>query len=333
MAGGSKEFERTWKSRPHVILLGAGASRAALPEGDANGRKLPLINDFIQVVGLDSLLDEMGIQYEERNIESLYAELAKSDTNQLARVEKAISDYFGSLRLPDYPTIYDYIVLSVTERDLLATFNWDPFLVQAIRRNLPALADVPPFAFLHGNTMIGYCKEHKIIGPLDSPCSECGEMRWPSKLLYPITQKDYATDELIADQWNRFRFNLGRAAVFTVFGYSAPSSDAEAMDAIRTAWGTSEQRQFEQFEIIDIRKEEEVLTSWNGLIHSHHYAVVDDYFESWLAKHPGESIDMYVSQFLMAQFIGDNPAPRDVSFEELWNWFSRRRAEIQRTEG
>jgi hypothetical protein len=25
----------------------------------------------------------------------------------------------------------------------------------------------------------------------------------------------------------------------------------------------------------------------------------------------------------MAQFIGDEPAPRDVSFEELWAWFER----------
>lgn len=321
----SEKFERHWISRPHVVLLGAGASRAALPKGDANGRKLPLINDFIEVVGLESLLEAMGIQHEGRNIESLYAELAHGDEDQLTSVEKAISDYFGSLRLPDYPTIYDYIVLSVTERDLLATFNWDPFLVQAIRRNLPALVQMPPFAFLHGNVAIGVCPKDEIIGPIDSPCSECGELRQPSKLLYPITEKNYASDELIADQWNRFRFNLGRAAVFTVFGYSAPSSDREAVDAIQDAWGTPEQRQFEQFEIIDIRKEEEVLESWKGLIHSHHYDVVDNYFDSWLAKHPRRSIDMYVAQFLKAQFIGDDPAPRDVTFEELWAWFDRLR--------
>lgn len=195
MEGEAKKFERHWKSRPHVILLGAGASRAALPDGDANGQKLPLINDFIEVVGLEPLLEEMGIQHEGRNIESLYAELAQSDDEQLARVEKVISDYFGSLRLPDHPTIYDYIVLSVTERDLLATFNWDPFLIQAIHRNLPALVEVPPFAFLHGNAAIGVCPKDKIIGPIDSPCSECGKPRQPSKLLYPITEKNYASDE------------------------------------------------------------------------------------------------------------------------------------------
>jgi hypothetical protein len=266
MADDSKKFERHWKSRPHVVLLGAGASRAALPNGDANGRRLPLINDFIQVVGLEGLLDEMGIRHAGRNIESLYAELAQGEPGQLACVENAISTYFESLRLPDYPTIYDYIVLSVTEKDLLASFNWDPFLVQAIRRNVPALDEVPKFAFLHGNTMIGFCRKDRIIGPRWNQCSACGQPFEPSKLLYPITEKNYADDELIADAWNRFRFNIGRAAVFTVFGYGAPSSDAEAVDAIKEAWGTPEQRQFEQFEIIDIRNQEEVLESWKGLI-------------------------------------------------------------------
>ena len=29
--------------RPHVVLLGAGATRAAFPDGDATGRRLSLI--------------------------------------------------------------------------------------------------------------------------------------------------------------------------------------------------------------------------------------------------------------------------------------------------
>jgi hypothetical protein len=37
---------------PHVVLLGAGASLAAFPNGDANGNKLPLMNDLIATVGI-----------------------------------------------------------------------------------------------------------------------------------------------------------------------------------------------------------------------------------------------------------------------------------------
>ena len=37
-------------SRPHVVILGAGASAAAFPKGDRNGRRLPLMDDLVQVV-------------------------------------------------------------------------------------------------------------------------------------------------------------------------------------------------------------------------------------------------------------------------------------------
>lgn len=41
---------------PHVVLLGAGASLAAFPNGDAKGNKLPLMSDFVATVGLTELL-------------------------------------------------------------------------------------------------------------------------------------------------------------------------------------------------------------------------------------------------------------------------------------
>ena len=33
------EYEFFMKNRPHVVLLGAGATMAAIPNGDKNGRK------------------------------------------------------------------------------------------------------------------------------------------------------------------------------------------------------------------------------------------------------------------------------------------------------
>jgi hypothetical protein len=35
--------------RPHVVLLGAGASLAALPNGDKRGRKPPLMTNFVLI--------------------------------------------------------------------------------------------------------------------------------------------------------------------------------------------------------------------------------------------------------------------------------------------
>src|SRR5439155_3185378 len=36
---------------PHVVILGAGASRAAFPHGDRYGNRLPLIDDLPAIVG------------------------------------------------------------------------------------------------------------------------------------------------------------------------------------------------------------------------------------------------------------------------------------------
>jgi hypothetical protein len=52
-------------------------------------------------------------------------------------------------KLPNEPTIYDHLVLSLRPKDLIATFNWDPFLYQAFVRN-GHVGDMPYLAFLHG---------------------------------------------------------------------------------------------------------------------------------------------------------------------------------------
>jgi hypothetical protein len=44
------EIEEVQDTRPHIVLLGAGASLAAFHDGERNGRKLPLMNNFVQTV-------------------------------------------------------------------------------------------------------------------------------------------------------------------------------------------------------------------------------------------------------------------------------------------
>lgn len=312
-----------WRKRPHVLLLGAGASRAALPTGDAHGRVLPVMDDFVRVVGLESLLDEIGADYRGQNIEDLYADVVEAGGSSLARLERAIFDYFSSLELPDHPTIYDYLVLSVCSGDMIATFNWDPLLIQAMRRNYSRV-DEPRLVFLHGNVSVGFCSKDQVMGTNRTRCSKCGDVFTPSKLLYPIRQRDYSSDEFITGEWDMFRYYLKQAAMFTIFGYSAPKSDSDAVDAIREAWGTSQFRQFEQIEMIDLRTEDELTLTWQDLIHTHHYEVTDDYFKSWLGRHPRRGVDQFVAQFLEAQFIEDDPVPQHVGFEELWAWFDQR---------
>lgn len=71
-------------------------------------------------------------------------------------LENVIRSYMSEFQLPDEPTIYDFLVMSLTNKDLIATFNWDPFLVQAIARAQQYTNNIPQVAFLHGNVAVGY---------------------------------------------------------------------------------------------------------------------------------------------------------------------------------
>jgi hypothetical protein len=70
------------------------------------------------------------------------------------------------MQLPDAPTIYDYMILALRSKDLIATFNWDPFYIKHILevKNLQKTKR-PNLSFLHGNVAIGYSSKIKMAGP------------------------------------------------------------------------------------------------------------------------------------------------------------------------
>ena len=133
----SQLITRPSKRRPHVVILGAGASVAAFPSGDANGKKLPTMDNFVEILDLEPILKRSGIEYENCNFEDIYSRLYESDSKSplLKEVEEIVYNYFSSLQLPDIPTLYDHILLSLRPKDIVATFNWDPFLFDAWNRN------------------------------------------------------------------------------------------------------------------------------------------------------------------------------------------------------
>ena len=118
---------------PHVVILGAGCSRAAWPNGDANGAKLPLMNDFLDTLQpLKPLLKDAGISADGRNFEKVYSEIHQMErTDFESEAESIVRSYFRSLRLPSEPTLYDHLLLGLRAKDVIATFNWEPFLIQA----------------------------------------------------------------------------------------------------------------------------------------------------------------------------------------------------------
>lgn len=234
-----EEFGYYMKNRPHVVILGAGASCAAIPSGDKNGKWISAMSSFV---------------------------------------------------LPDEPTIYDFLVMSLTSKDLIATFNWDPFLVQAIARSQRYTDNIPQVAFLHGNVAVGYCENDNVIGNVGRIC-KCGKPLAPMKLLFPIKKKDYASDIAISKSWKQLKNTLKNAYMITIFGYSAPASDAEAVAMLKQAWGAVDDKKLEEIELVDIRDENEVVKSWNQFIHTHHYSYHTSFFDTTLARCPRRSCE------------------------------------------
>ncbi len=281
------EIKNAFMGRPHLVLLGSGASLAAFPNGDRNGRKLPLTNNLVQVVGLEGVLNEAKVDYEGRNFEDVYSDLhgRVESKSVIEEIENRIRGYFGSLELPDEPTLYDHLVLSLRRKDVVATFNWDPFLFQACARNRQK-TKLPHVFFLHGNVAIGYCLNDRIKGTVGSQCGKCGRTLAPSKLLYPVAKKDYTSDPYIQREWDTIRKALRNAYVFTIFGYSAPKTDREAIELLKEGWGNPNRRELEQVEIINIKDEQELVQTWKEFICAEHYETTKSFYNSWIARHP-----------------------------------------------
>ncbi|MFW6016411.1 MAG: hypothetical protein ACOCRK_08220 [bacterium] len=304
--------------KPHLVILGAGASLATLPDGDKNGLKLPLMNNFIETVGLEDILEDIHLETDSNNFEDIYSELyTREYTEKLSEIEDRVYDYFCELRLPENPTIYDYLILSLREKDAIATFNWDPLLVQAIQRVQNITDKLPELIFLHGNVWLGICDEHKMVSVRGYGCPKCGNKLKKVKILYPIREKNYSEDEYIQGEWEKVKYFLEKAFSLTIFGYGVPESDRAAISLFKEAWGDTGKRSFEEVEIIDIKESEELRQTWNEFIHTHHYRTTKSYFNSQIALCPRRSIEAYYEQLLNAKFVIDHKISPGLSFNEL----------------
>lgn len=303
--------------RAHTVILGAGATIAAIPNGDRNGKKSSVMNGLIEKLKLDSILAGVELHTKSNNLEDIYAELHSRPECQdvVNLLEQSLYDYFSKLKLPDEPTVYDYLVLCLTEKDVIATFNWDPLLIQAYIRCFNITNNLPHIYCLHGNVAIGYCIDHKEHGATNAECPVCGETLTPVRLLYPTANKDYITNEYISECWSETKYFLENSYMLTIFGYSAPSSDKEAVNLLKMAWGDLEKRQLEEVSIIDILTEEEITTKWKDFIYSHHYKFSNDFFSSYLGKFPRRSCET-----VFATFQFNLPPYDNMGFIEGMSW-------------
>ena len=279
--------------RAHTVILGAGATIAAIPNGDKYGNKSSVMNGMIEKLNLSDILSGIELKTKSDNLEDIYSELySRPECKEIVNLlEKRLYNYFASLVLPDNPTVYDFLVLSLTEKDVIATFNWDPLLLQAYVRCHRLTDNLPHIFCLHGNVAVGYCMDHKEFGTIDAECPVCGKLLPPTKLLYPVSKKDYTEDEYIKGCWDAVDYIIENSYMLTIFGYSAPSSDNEAVGLLKKAWGSLDKRQLEEVSVIDIIKEEEVLEKWKQFIYTHHYRYSNNFFRSYLGMFPRRSCE------------------------------------------
>ena len=117
---------------------------------------------------------------------------------------------------------------------------------------------------------------------------------------------------------------LKEAWALTVFGYSAPTTDVEAVDLMKKAWGDVENRNFEETEIIDVRSEDELLKTWSPFIHTHHFRVQATFYDSYIARHPRRSCEALWACLMECRFLEGSTFPLDASFPELETWLNPR---------
>ncbi len=321
----SDQINTVYEGYRHVVILGAGASKAScIDKPEKNGKSIPLMNDLPKIIDLAEELKDLPEDLRNQNFEKIFSTLFEKEAglSRLKEIEIKIYNYFTTLKLPDTPTIYDYLVLSLRKKDLIATFNWDPFLWQAFERNLKFTDNLPQLAFLHGNVAIGICNETKTFGPNGYLNLLTGKPFEPTRLLYPIEHKNYNSDIYIKDQWNLLSNFLKHPARVTIFGYSAPVTDIEAISIMKKAWGLPEKNQrMTQFEIIDIQHKTKLKKSWKEFIFSHHYEITKNFYRSSIVRFPRRTGEVFFANCLEGKWYQENYPPKFKTLEKMWDWY------------
>ena len=228
-----------------------------------------------------------------KNFELLYSRLASNPQYKdiVTQIEKKIRDYFAFLSLPSEATIYDHILLSLRQKDAVFTFNWDPFLYDAYIRNR-YIVPLPGIFFLHGNVRIAMCPDHaEKWGGEQEKCSICSRSLENVPLLYPIENKNYSKHPFISASWEAAREFFREAFVLTIFGYSAPTSDIEAVELLRQAWLERSDRKIEHIEVVDKEPSSVLYERWKTFLPTGHLKPIRNISQSWISMYPRRSVE------------------------------------------
>jgi hypothetical protein len=118
------------------------------------------------------------------------------------------------------------------------------------------------------------------------------------------------------------KYYISSAYILTIFGYSAPDTDAEAIDLLKQGWGELETRRYEEIEIIDIKETDALEQNWDKFIYSDHYQVHKNFYDSIVANYPRRSCEAMWTMLMEAKLVKLNKIRKDCNFYELYSWLS-----------
>ncbi len=124
-----------------------------------------------------------------------------------------------------------------------------------------------------------------------SQCPICSSPRKDVPLLYPVQQKNYSDDIYINGIWESARYFFREAFVLTVFGYSAPESDIDAVEVLKQSWLERSDRKIEQIEVIDIEPKSKLRKRWAPFLPTGHLKPISRLEDSWIAMYPRRSVE------------------------------------------
>jgi hypothetical protein len=226
------------------------------------------------------------------------------------------------MRLPPEPTLYDLLLLSLREKDVIATFNWDPFLAEAVKRNR-RIRKLPKVLFLHGSVDVGVCLEHGTKGFLEHTCNVCGKPLEPTPLLFPVKHKDYTSNPFIKAEWDELQCHMEQCYLLTIFGYSAPVTDFEARSLLLNRWNKNTTRDLAQIEIVDTKDKKELRANWAEFFVREHYSILNRIEGTLSFIHVRRSCDAFAMATLQQCPWRENRYPNFTSLNQLHEWISK----------
>jgi hypothetical protein len=158
--------------------------------------------NLIEATGISRFLNPEHAKVD--NFEAFYSDLVTSGNNEklIAELDEIVRTYFSGLQIPDQPTVYDYLLLCLRDKDVIppsiGILCWPG---PAHERNIN-IKRLPRILYLHGTVGIGLCREHHMMGFVWQNCIKCNKKLIPPPLLFPVKEKDYSKDKFIADQWS-----------------------------------------------------------------------------------------------------------------------------------